>query len=154
MPVVCIETQRARIRIARRIVSLQSTLYVFFGSRTVDGAEMIEKMTLAIGQTALLEKSRVTRARALGRHSSTLHSRNVCPPRFLLRRPRRRLQGDQGPSTYFIEYFFASLDRSFAFASDARWRHVAKPVPIDRGGVEIRFHELVECATGLDRSRR
>jgi hypothetical protein len=66
MPVVCIETQRARIRIARRIVSLQSTLYVFFGSRTVDGAEMIEKMTLAIGQTALLEKSRApARARSV-----------------------------------------------------------------------------------------
>ncbi len=30
------------------------------------------------------------------------HENNVRSPRFLLRRPRRRLQGDQGPSTYSI----------------------------------------------------
>ena len=29
------------------------------------------------------------------------HENNVRSPRFLLRRPRRRLQGDQGPSTFF-----------------------------------------------------
>ena len=30
------------------------------------------------------------------------HENNVRSPRFLLRRPRRRLQGDQGPSTYSV----------------------------------------------------
>jgi hypothetical protein len=32
------------------------------------------------------------------------HFYNVCPSRFLLRRPRRRLQGDQDPSAYFLAF--------------------------------------------------
>jgi len=32
------------------------------------------------------------------------HRCNVCPSRFLLRRPRRRLQGDQDPSAYFLAF--------------------------------------------------
>ena len=154
MPVVCIETQRARIRIARRIVSLQSTLCVFFGSRTVDGAKMIEKMTLAIGQTEISRQKVEPPARARSVVIQAHYSRNVCPPRFLLRRPRRRLQGDQGPSTYFIEYFFRIVGSFVRVRVRRAVETLCQTGPDRSGGVEIRFHELVECATGLDRSRR
>ena len=52
-----------------------------------------------------------------------LHHRdneNVRAPRFLLRRPRRRVQGDQGPSAceFFVEIFF-SLHPSCFLASSS-----------------------------------
>jgi len=47
------------------------------------------------------------------------HDNNVCSPRFLLRRPRRRLQGDQGPSTSIVLcVVFSSRDRR----RSRRWR--------------------------------
>ena len=71
------------------------------------------KMTLAIDQSdkwnfpgKMPNQVSKVAARASSVAIQAHYSRNVCPPRFLLRRPRRRLQGDQGPSTYFIEYFF------------------------------------------------
>ena len=42
------------------------------------------------------------RARALAHSAHSFY--NVCPSRFLLRRPRRRLQGDQDPSAYFLAF--------------------------------------------------
>ena len=53
-------------------------------------------------------------ARAIGIPAHA-HFYNVCPSRFLLRRPRRRLQGDQDPSAYFFER-----------ARDARTRGAAR----------------------------
>ena len=44
-----------------------------------------------------------SRHRARGRRAPHTCTRdNVCSSRFLLRRPRRRLQGAKGPSTYLI----------------------------------------------------
>ena len=40
--------------------------------------------------------------RARARLAIPAHENNVRSPRFLLRRPRRRLQGDQGPSAYSV----------------------------------------------------
>jgi hypothetical protein len=58
-------------------------------------------------------RSRASRAsRGIPAHA---HFYNVCPSRFLLRRPRRRLQGDQDPSAYFFER-----------ARDARTRGAAR----------------------------
>ena len=45
----------------------------------------------------------ISRARASGIPAHA-HFYNVCPSRFLLRRPRRRLQGDQDPSAYFLAF--------------------------------------------------
>ena len=64
--------------------------------------------------------------RSISRSSSlprALHHRdneNVRAPRFLLRRPRRRVQGDQGPSAceFFVEIFF-SLHPSCFLASSS-----------------------------------
>jgi len=55
--------------------------------------------------------ARISRARARAR-ASFLHTahflENVCPSRVLLRLPRRRLQGDQDPSTYCVARFVAA----------------------------------------------
>ena len=63
------------------------------------------------------------RPRARARLAIPAHENNVRSPRFLLRRPRRRLQGDQGPSTFFfVERLVANGARTARRARHRRER--------------------------------
>jgi len=53
----------------------------------------------ARGRSRRDPRARSDRRRLAGANAIPAHENNVRSPRFLLRRPRRRLQGDQGPST-------------------------------------------------------
>ena len=69
----------------------------------------------------------ISRARASGIPAHA-HFYNVCPSRFLLRRPRRRLQGDQDPSAYFLAFARRATTR----ATTTRARDAIASRAIDR----------------------
>ena len=73
-----------------------------------------------ITDTCLLSRRSITRSSSLPRALHHRDNENVRAPRFLLRRPRRRVQGDQGPSAceFFVEIFF-SLHPSCFLASSS-----------------------------------
>ena len=100
-----------------------------------------------------IERARraISRARARARAIPAHSFYNVCPPRFLLRRPRRRLQGDQDPSAYFL----ALARRAATRGTRSRARDAIASRGIDRRR-EIRDIARATCVASSRRlaSRR
>jgi len=97
----------------------------------------------ARGRSRRDPRARSDRRRLAGANAIPAHENNVRSPRFLLRRPRRRLQGDQGPST--------SIDisaRASARASRRRRRRVVV------GRRSRRWGRNGDIARSRSRSRR
>ena len=82
------------------------------------------------------------------RHSSTLYDRDVRAPRFLFRRPRRRLQGDQGSSTFFFVCFFRDArlgrGRRRVRAKTKTWTMRNARWSVGRGGSTARVRDACE----------
>ena len=91
--VLCFMRRGARDRDRDRRVRVRASRAI---DRAIDRARSIDR---SIDRRAI-SRARA-RARAIPAHA---HFYNVCPSRFLLRRPRRRLQGDQDPSAYFLAF--------------------------------------------------
>ena len=93
--VLCFMRRGARDRDRDRRVRVRA-------SRAIDRASIDRAIDRSIDRS--IDRWRaISRARASGIPAHA-HFYNVCPSRFLLRRPRRRLQGDQDPSAYFLAF--------------------------------------------------
>ena len=91
--VLCFMRRGARDRDRDRRVRVRA-------SRAIDRASIDRAIDRSIDRSIDGARSRA-RASGIPAHA---HFYNVCPSRFLLRRPRRRLQGDQDPSAYFLAF--------------------------------------------------
>ena len=67
-------------------------------------ARSIARRSIARSIDRSIDREARDLARARSGIPAHAHFYNVCPSRFLLRRPRRRLQGDQDPSAYFLAF--------------------------------------------------